>query len=175
MRFALAIFLFCFATSTVQAGISGLDLLQEKPVEIAAGIKGTVAIFLSVKCACSNSHLSVVRKLVKDFPDFHFVVIHSNADESVSDSRKYFSAAELGIPVIQDENAKLADEFKALKTPHAYVLGLDGKILYRGGVTNSANGETANEQPLRAALEDVSASRPVKNPFTRVLGCVIAR
>ena len=166
---------FCVATSHAGAAISGLDLLQNKPSEVRPGPKGTVAIFLSARCPCSNSHLGIVKKLAQDFPAFAFVVIHSNADEAISEARQYFRQAELDLPVLQDEHDKLADQFKALKTPHAYVLSPEGAVLYRGGVTNSANGPSASQQLLRAALEDVSAGRPVKTPESRTLGCVIAR
>lgn len=166
--------LFCIASSA-RAAIEGRDLLQDKKIEVKAGAKGTVALFLSAKCPCSNSHLARVRQLTKDFPDFAFVAIHANADEPLALSKEYFAKANLGIPVIEDEKDKLADQFKALKTPHAYVIAPDGKVLYRGGVTNSANGETAERQYLREALEDVSAARTVRTPASRTLGCVIAR
>jgi len=55
------------------------------------------------------------------------------------------------------------------------VIERDGKVLYHGGVTNSQNGAAADQQLLRAALEDVSEGRPVRTPEARTLGCVIAR
>ncbi|MFK5047747.1 thioredoxin-like domain-containing protein, partial [Klebsiella pneumoniae] len=89
-------------------------------------------VFLSTKCPCSNSHVALVKQLAKDFPAFAFVAVHSNRDETVAEARAYFR--DFGLPVLQDEKSRLADEFKASKTPHAYVLAAgDGKVLYHGG------------------------------------------
>jgi len=171
----LTLALLCAIASPAHAAISGLDLLNGRPLSVENGKRGSVVIFLSVKCPCSNTHLSRIRQLVKDFPAFAFVLVHSNTDEPLPEAAAYFRKADLGAPVIQDEKSRLADQFKALKTPHAFVLSPSGEILYRGGVTNSANGETADQQLLRSALEDLSAARSVRTPSSRTLGCVIAR
>ena len=77
--------------------------------------------------------------------------------------------------MILDSDAVLADKFKALKTPHAFLIGRDGKILYRGGVTSSTIGSTADKNYLKAALQDVQSDRRVKTPEGRTLGCEIKR
>jgi hypothetical protein len=177
MRLPLAI-LFCAAQSALAAPappLRGQDLLTEKAVSIAPGAKGTVAVFLSARCPCSNSHLEALKKLAADFPAFRFTVIHSNADEPAAEARAYFAQAALGLPVIQDDHDLLANELRAFKTPHAYVIGTDGKILYRGGVTDSQIAAQAGRQLLREALDDVNAGRAVRTPEARTLGCVIAR
>jgi thioredoxin-related protein len=161
--------------SQAKSSISGQNLLTGQPVEIKPGKKGTVVVFMSAKCPCSNSHIGIVKTLVNDFKDFSFVVVHSNMDESVESSKSYFQAAALPVPVIQDGNTQLADQLKAFKTPHAFLFAADGKIVYEGGVTSSAHGPTAEKQFLRDALNDVQADRPVRTPEGRTLGCIISR
>ncbi|MGZ3727957.1 MAG: redoxin domain-containing protein [Bdellovibrionota bacterium] len=171
----LTLALLCAIAGPARAAISGQDLLQGRALTVESGKRGTVVVFLSVKCPCSNSHLARIRQLVKDYPAFAFVLVHSNSDEPAADAAAYFRKADLGAPVLQDEKSRLADQFKALKTPHAFVLSPSGEILYRGGVTNSANGETADRQILRSALEDLTSGKAVQTPASRTLGCVIAR
>jgi len=157
------------------AALSGNDLLTGKTVDIKPGGKGTVVVFLSASCPCSNAHIAAMKKLSEDFKSFAFAAIHSNADEALEPSRKYFRAAQLPFPVLQDTGAKIADEYKASKTPHAYVLSPEGKIVYKGGVTSSASAAPAAKQYLRNALADLSAGRAVQQNETRTLGCMIAR
>lgn len=160
---------------SAEALVSGRDLLNEKAVEIKPGQKGTVVVFMSAKCPCSNSHVSIIKQLASEFKNFSFVVIHSNRDENIEASKSYFQKAELTFPVIQDDNAKLANELKAFKTPHAFVLDPQGNILYKGGVTNSVVGQTASKQFLREALMNIDTGKPPKNPEGRTLGCMISR
>ena len=165
----------CALPSVSQGAISGRDLLTQKSVEISPGKKGTVVVFLSSKCPCSDSHLPVLKQLSADFRDFNFVAVHSNADEAPESTKAYFAAAKLAFPVLQDENLRLANDLRANKTPHAFVLSPEGKVLYRGGVTSSANAPDAKRQYLRDTLRELSEGKALSQSETRTLGCVIAR
>ena len=124
---AAAIFL-CLASQAF-ASVSGQGLLTGKMLNVKPGNKGTVVVFLSAKCPCSDSHVPVLKKLAEEFKDFSFVAIHSNADEQIDSSKSYFETAKLPFPVLQDEKSKIADEYRAFKTPHVFVLSPEGKIL----------------------------------------------
>ncbi|MBC7466328.1 MAG: redoxin domain-containing protein [Bdellovibrio sp.] len=137
--------------------------------------KGTVIVFMSAKCPCSNSHMPVVKKLSEQHNDFQFVVVHSNSDEPIKESSDYFKKANLPFTVIQDDEAKIADQFKAFKTPHAFVISPKGKILYQGGVTDSSNAEASSKNFLAEALNQISENKPVLVAEGRTLGCVILR
>jgi peroxiredoxin len=169
------IVLLFFSVNAWAAVISGQSLLHGGNINIASGKLGTVVIFMSAKCPCSNSHLNVVKKLAQDFKDYNFVAVHSNSDESVDQAKNYFSAAGLPFPVIEDAGDKIADEYKAFKTPHAFLIAADGKTVFKGGVTNSHEGESAEKNYLRDALSDVQAGRAVKVSEARTLGCAISR
>ena len=134
------------------AAISGQNLLTEKHISISPGAKGTVVVFMSAKCPCSNSHVKIMKTLASEFKEFSFVAIHSNSDEDLALSKNYFKSIDLPFPTLEDKNGKIADEFKALKTPHAFVINPDGQILYKGGVTSSTHGETADKHFLQDAL-----------------------
>jgi AhpC/TSA family protein len=167
------------ALAALPTELSGTNLMAATgDVKIAISTKenkGTVVVFLSAKCPCSDSHISELKTLAEKYKDFKFVGVHSNVDEDLSMSKKYFTTQALPFPVVQDEKAVFADAFKALKTPHAYVLSTDGSILFQGGLTNSANGKEAKTHYLADALEDLQQNRPVKTASVRTLGCVILR
>jgi peroxiredoxin len=154
----------------------GENILTGREIEVGAKkSQAVVVIFLSSKCPCSDSHIAELQDLSRDFSDFEFVGIHSNVDEDLEFSKNYFEQKKLPFVVLQDRSAQLADRFKAFKTPHAFVLGSEGQILYQGGVTNSAQFSRANRKFLREALEDIRAHKAVRTPEGRTLGCVIAR
>ena len=170
-------FLFCLVwiKSASFASLSGQSLFDAQKIEIQPGRLGTVAIFLSTKCPCSKSHVDLIKELSKAHRDFSFVVVHSNVDEDISEAKTYFQSLGMGFPVLQDEQTKLADELKAYKTPHAFVLAPDGRVLYKGGVTSAAIATNANKQFLQEALLDIEAGKSVRRPEGRTLGCIISR
>lgn len=178
--------------------ISGLNLTTGQTSRIDLNShEATIAIFLSIKCPSSKSHLPLINELAKKWKKFQFVGIHSNVDEDVTSSQKFFQKLNLNFPVIQDEKAVLADKLKAFKTPHVFILKLkhdlkhntsaanEVEILYRGGVTESylysvdekADDKSGNKKRnyLREALEDLDQKKSLRTTETRTLGCAIAR
>ncbi len=165
-----------FSTDVVAAfSVKGEDLFSGQKQELSSKTKGLVLVFLSARCPCSNSHLPLVEKLSHEFPEFQFVAVHSNVDEPKDQAQAYFKTQGFTIPVIQDEKNQLADQYKASKTPHVFVLSPDGEILYKGGVTNSADAGGAEKHYLKAALTELRADQKVSQSETRTLGCAIAR
>jgi AhpC/TSA family len=135
----------------------------------------TVVVFLSSSCPCSNSHIPHLKALKTEFPKITFVGVHSNRDESDQDGENYFKTAALPFTVIRDPEAAIADDFRAFKTPHAFIVSKTGKILFAGGVSSSAIVEQAQTFYLKEALTDLTAGREIKSPRTRTIGCAIAR
>lgn len=156
--------------------VEGDDLVSSKQVTIeSAGKKGMVVVFLSSICPCSNSHVSELKGLSQEFSEFTFVAVHSNSEEDEGDAKAYFSSLEFKFPVIRDKKAELANRYKALKTPHAFVIDAKGTILYQGGISNSRQLAQADRKYLREALLQINEGLPVAVPETRTLGCVISR
>lgn len=158
------------------SSISGVNLLESRDLQIdVTSKKATVVVFLSAKCPCSNSHIVELKSLRQDYPEFQFLAIHSNLDEDLELSKKYFQDLQLNFSVLQDVDQKWADTFKAFKTPHAFVLSSNGETLYQGGVSNSRHLPDSDRKYLREALEDLKNGKPIKTPEGRTLGCSIAR
>lgn len=137
--------------------------------------KGTVVVFLSVLCPCSNAHVPILKELAERYPQLTFVGIHSNADEPLTDVQSYFKSVNLPFPVLTDNHSEWANRLRAYRTPHAFLIDTQGEIRYRGGVTSSAEPGKDALPYLRTALQEFIAGRPVTQPQTRVLGCEIAR
>lgn len=163
------------AEPTPPSTISGENLIDSKSLSIHLDANKTYAIvFLSSVCPCSNSHLTELKNLVSDYPGVQMIGIHSNTDEDVEKTRRYFAAHAMNFPVIQDKDNALANALGAFKTPHAFVVS-GGKVVYRGGVSDHQTYAPDARKYLREALEDLKQNRPVKAATTRTLGCAIPR
>lgn len=157
--------------------ISGNDLRTGKPVSVnpKENPRGTVVVFLSTQCPCSRSHEKVIQTLADEFSEMKFVAVHSNKDEDEALSQKHFKEAGFSFPVIQDHQFKIADEYRALKTPHAFIVGPQGECWFNGGVDNSSDAARANQHYLKNALVELKNGKEPKEKQVRTLGCVIKR
>jgi len=177
----LSFFAILFVTDDTAAAlprtISGKSVIDNREIQVGGNSKkGLVIAFLSAVCPCSDSHLIELKRLTKEFPEFEFVGIHSNTDEDKNLASSYFKAAALPFPVLRDRGTELADKFKALKTPHVFIVLNDGTLAYQGGVSSSHHfNEKTERKYLREALEDLSTGRRVRTTESRPLGCVISR
>ena len=156
--------------------IEGKDLVTDTVIStsIAKAKKGTVVLFLSARCPCSSSHENHLQDLAKRFSDFQFIGVHSNTDEPESEAVQHFKN-KFSFPIIQDNGAKLADSFKALKTPHVFVLGPKGELLFAGGASDSHVAPEAKKHFLEDALKDIEAGQKPRLAEARTLGCAISR
>lgn len=145
--------------------------ISTKPTDKLA----TVFVFLSSECPCSESHQPVLSELAKSHPEFAFVGVHSNSDESIDDARIFFKKAELFFPVVEDTGQKIANELGALKTPHAFVVNPKGEILFRGGVDETHIASGAKKHFLAMALDAIVAGQKPDPDEVAPLGCAISR
>jgi hypothetical protein len=163
----------------IPARFAGSDLVTGKPVslELGTGAKATVVVFLSARCPCSASHERKLAELYAEFAPrgFQFLGLHSNADEKPELTARHFPESHLPFPVLEDPGAREADRFGALKTPHAFVLGPRGDVLYQGGVDDSHVAQESKRQFLKEALAAIAEGRKPERKEARALGCVIAR
>jgi len=156
---------------------TGADLYQPKNITFPnLKAKASVVVFLSAKCPCSASHEPVLKDLASKYSKdgFEFIAVHSNQNETTEQTKEHFKAGSLGFPMVEDRGAKIANELKALKTPHAYIMQ-NGKIVYEGGVDDSADAAEATKHYLSNALQELKENKPVTVAKTRSLGCQIKR
>jgi hypothetical protein len=137
--------------------------------------EASVILFLSTKCPCSNSHIPHLTELQKKFSSFSFFVVHSNFDETPEQGKEYFSKNHFSFPVLRDQKNFMADQLKALKTPHAFIISKSGDILYQGGVSSSSDAKRAETFYLQEALQDLTEKKNIRRPSTRTLGCALPR
>lgn len=155
------------------SSITGVDLKSMKSLNFDLD-KNTVLAFVSSRCPCSQSHEEILSKLANEFADFNFVGIHSNSDEPLSEAQNYFKHSKISFPIISDPKSTIADKFRALKTPHVFVIA-SKQILYSGGITNTSHAPNSTKNYLRDVLVKIRNGSKEITPPTRTLGCQISR
>lgn len=170
------VFIFPSHLRALPQEFSALNVLNSSEVSLKlADGQNKVLVFLSAKCPCSESHEEMLSSLAKEFGTVKFFGVHSNSNESISEAKDHFTKSKLPFLVLHDRDAKIADAFAALKTPHAFIVDPKGEVVFSGGVSNAAHAPMASKHYLREALLSVSKGEKPNPSVVRSLGCVIAR
>jgi peroxiredoxin len=150
---------------------------QEHTLKSLKGKNGTVLIFIAVQCPVSNAYNDRMEKLAEDYKDKGIAVIGINANSSEDAATIKAHAAEkhLTFTILKDVGNKVADKLGAARTPEAYFLDGNNKLLYHGRIDNSQNPDAIESNDLRNALDSSLAGKPVEKPEAKAFGCSIKR
>ena len=149
----------------------------DRSLKSIKGKNGTVLIFIAVQCPVSNAYNERMEKLAQDYKDKGIAVIgvNSNVAEDVAAVKAHASEKGLTFPILKDAGNKLADKLGATKTPEAYLLDANNKLVYHGRIDNSQNPTSIESNDLRQALDSTLAGKPVEKSEAKAFGCTIKR
>jgi len=141
------------------------------------GKNGTVLIFIAVQCPVSNAYNERMEKLAQDYKarGISVIGINSNVAETAAAVKAHASSKNLTFTVLKDPGNKIADQLGAKVTPEAYFLDAGNKLVYRGRIDNSRNGDQISATELRDALDAVLSGKPVTKSEASAFGCSIKR
>src|SRR6516162_4880254 len=143
--------------------------------------KAIVVVFVGTQCPINNLYQPRLAELYKEFAPqgVAFLAINSNWQDSAKAIADHAKKYEIPLPVLRDEDNRVADLFNTGRTPEAFVL--DGKriIRYQGRIDDRYGLDyqrpQAKRHDLAEALKEVLAGKKVTVAKTPVAGCVIAR
>ena len=141
------------------------------------GKNGTVLIFVAVQCPVSNAYNERMEKLAQDYKarGISVVGINSNSTESAGDVKAHAASNKLTFVILKDNGNKIADALGASRTPEAYFLDANNKLVYHGRIDNSRDMSQVNSNELRDALDAVLSGKPVAKTTANAFGCSIKR
>jgi len=150
---------------------------QEHTLKSLKGKNGTVLIFIAVQCPVSNAYNDRMEKLAQDYKDKGIAVIgiNANSTEDVATVKAHAAEKHLTFTILKDAGNKVADKLGAARTPEAYFLDANNKLLYHGRIDNSQNQDAIESNDLRQALDSALAGKPVEKPEAKAFGCSIKR
>jgi peroxiredoxin len=141
------------------------------------GKNGTVLIFVAVQCPVSNAYNERMEKLAQDYKarGISVIGINANSTEPAADVKKHAAEHNLTFPILKDNGNKIADSLGATRTPEAYLLDANNKLVYHGRIDNSRDTSQVNSSELRDALDATLAGKPVAKTTANAFGCSIKR
>jgi len=150
---------------------------KEQSLASLKGKNGTVLIFIAVQCPVSNAYNERMEKLAQDYKARGITVvgINSNSSETADAVKAHAAAHNLSFVILKDNGNKIADVLGATKTPEAYVLDVNNKLVYHGRIDNSRDLAQVNSNELREALDATLSGKPVAKTTAAAFGCSIKR
>jgi peroxiredoxin len=150
---------------------------QDRAFKSLKGKNGTVLIFIAVQCPVSNAYNERMEKLAEDYKAKGVAVIgiNANASDDAATVKSHAAAKGLKFPILKDPGNKLADKLGASKTPEAYFIDGNNKLLYHGRIDNSQNPDAIESNDLRQAIDSALGGKPIEKPEAKAFGCSIKR
>lgn len=150
---------------------------KEHSLSSLKGKNGSVLIFIAVQCPVSNAYNERMEKLAQEFKarGVNVIGINANSTESGESVKAHATENKLTFPILKDPNNKIADRLGATRTPEAYFLDTNNKLIYHGRIDNAKDATQVSSSELRAAIEATLAGKPVTKSTANAFGCSIKR
>lgn len=145
--------------------------------------KVVVLEWINPICPFSKRHAEekTMTRLAKRNPDVVWLAINSTNPRSSdylepAEHQAYNAEHGIDYPVLYDPTGKVGRAYDAKTTPHMYVIGEDGTLLYEGAIDDDP---LARQKPPRrtnyvaGGLEDHASGRPVDPATTKPYGCSV--
>jgi peroxiredoxin len=149
----------------------------DRALKAVKGKNGTVLLFISVQCPVSNGYNDRMEKLAQDYKakGINVIGINSNVTEDAESVKNHASEKHLTFVILKDGGNKIADKLGATRTPEAYLLDANNKLVYHGRIDNSQNPAQIESNDLRNALDSLLAGKPIEKTEAKAFGCNIKR
>src|SRR6266540_5133544 len=150
---------------------------KEHSLNSLKGKNGTVLIFVAVQCPVSNAYNERMEKLAQDYKarGVNVIGINANSTEPVASVKAHAAEKHLTFPILKDNGNKIADSLGATRTPEAYFLDANNKLIYHGRIDNSRDASQVISRELRDALEATLTGKSVAKTTADAFGCSIKR
>ena len=149
----------------------------EQALSALKGKHGAVLIFIATKCPVSNNYNERMEKLSQDYKarGVNVIGINSNFTEPIGEVKSHAANNHLTFAILKDEGNKIADRLGATRTPEAYLLDANNKLVYHGRIDNSQKTDGVTSNDLRDAADEMLAGKPVTKTGGAAFGCTIKR
>ncbi len=166
-----------FELRDLQGVTYSLAELRDAPV--------VVVVFMGVECPLAKLYAPRLSELSQEYGKrgVVFLAVDSNAQDSLAEMSHFARAYQMTIPFLKDSGNGVADQFRAERTPEAFVLDGQRVVRYRGRIDDQYGFQTgvgyqrkeAAERELVQAIDQLLAGNEVAVPVTRAPGCLIGR
>ena len=145
-----------------------------------AGQVATVLIFVLHDCPIANSYAPEISRIAEEYGKrgARTFVVYGEDDLSPAEAKKHAREYGYRCPVLLDPRRTLARKAGATVSPEAAVFSAKGEVLYRGRIDDRAiapgkHRAEPRQRDLREALDAILAGKPVRERFTKAIGCYL--
>ena len=153
-----------------------------QPFRCEGGERAAAVIFITTDCPIANRYAPELERLRADFEGKGVKLTLAHVDPELSDDEARAHAAQFALKaaVVVDRKHVLVRASGATVTPEAVVVDPAGHIRYRGRIDDwftdfGKSRRKPSQHDLRDALQAVLEGRPVKNPQTKAVGCLMPK
>ncbi len=140
-----------------------------------------VVAFLGTECPIVKLYAKRLQQVSDSYPAEQLVVIgiDSNQQDSLAEMEHFARTHAIQFPLLKDPGNRIADLFRAERTPELFVLDAQRTVRYHGRIDDQYTYETQRSKKdadyLATAVQELLADKPVSTPETEVVGCHIGR
>ena len=119
----------------------------------------------------------IMQGVYNDYKDRGIVWLGVNSTNYMKndDNKKWATAQGVSWDILNDAPGTVGHAYGATNTPHMFIIGKDGNLVYKGAIDNDPDGDRKDGKInyVRQALDEVLASKPVSVPETKAYGCSV--
>ena len=145
------------------------------------GKRLTVIAFLGTECPLAKLYIERLETLAQQYRNHGLTVLGfcSNAQDSEQDVTDFLHQHAVSFPVFKDTQHRVADQFKAIRTPEVFLLNQRQRVVYWGRIDDQYAIGIKKAEPQRSdlqiAIEETLAGKQVTVAITKSVGCHIGR
>lgn len=105
-----------------------------------------------------------------------WLTINSTNYMDSSDNAAFVQKEGITWPVLVDQDGTVGHAYGAATTPHMFIIGKDGTVVYDGAIDDDPRGNMeagARTNYVSDALNDLAAGKAVSTPETKPYGCSV--
>ncbi|MBN2581168.1 MAG: thioredoxin family protein [Pirellulales bacterium] len=158
------------------SGIIGVDGKKHALADYRKA-KLVVLVFTCNHCPVAQSYQDRLIALQKEYGKKGVQVVAVNVNKAPRDAlekmKERAREKKYNFPYLFDPTQKIARDYGAKVTPHAFLLDRDRKIAYRGSIDDDKDAKKVKEHSLKNAIDALLAGKRPPKTETRPFGCGI--
>jgi peroxiredoxin len=144
-------------------------------------LRGKIVVleWTSPKCPVVQSHYTEKKNTMLDLQakyggeDVVWLAIDSSHFATPEADAEWAKSKGIGNPILLDPSGEVGHMYDAKTTPHMFVIGREGEILYDGAIDDRKPASEGGVNYVDEALSSALAGEPVKTARTKPYGCSV--
>ncbi len=107
--------------------------------------------------------------------DVAWLAINSTNSADNKENLDWANQQGIGYSILNDSSGAVGHAYRATNTPHMFIVGKDGKLVYRGAIDNDPQGDMTSGKInyVNQALTEILSGKAVSVPETKAYGCTV--